>query len=166
VAVLVGLAEALKARPIEGLRVLLVSCGAEETFQDGIRAFMERHGDELERSSTSFLSFDTVGSQNLILLEGEGPVWMEDYEDPTFRDLVERSAEQRGIRLERGIRVRASTDAIIPTRYGYPTASFISFMPWRMPSNYHLMSDVPENVDYGTVADSVRLGYGVLEDLV
>lgn len=33
----------LAADPIPGLRVLLVSCGAEETLQDGIRAFLASH---------------------------------------------------------------------------------------------------------------------------
>jgi acetylornithine deacetylase/succinyl-diaminopimelate desuccinylase-like protein len=162
VAVLVGLAQALEEDPVSGVRVLLVSCGAEETFQEGIRAFMDRHHDELQLSRTYFLNFDTVGSPNLIMLEGEGPIWMEDYTDPAFRDLVERCASENGIRVERGIRARASTDAVIPSRAGYPTAAFISFMPWRMPGNYHLMSDVPENVDYSSVSDSVKLGYAVL----
>ncbi len=43
VAALVALAELLREEPVEGLRVLLVSCGAEETLQDGIRAFIARH---------------------------------------------------------------------------------------------------------------------------
>src|SRR5207248_2350418 len=36
VAALVALAEKLRQRPVEGVRVLLVSCGAEETLQDGV----------------------------------------------------------------------------------------------------------------------------------
>jgi hypothetical protein len=165
VAVLVGMAESLKSRPVSGVRVVLASCGAEETFQEGIRAFIARHSDELLPGRTFFLNFDTVASPNLIMLEGEGPVWMEDYADPAFRDLVEKCARESGIRLERGIRARASTDAVIPSRAGHPTAAFISFMPWRMPGNYHLMSDVPENVDYGSVLDSVKLCYAVTEAL-
>ena len=38
-----ALAERLRERLAEGLRVLLVSCGAEEVMQGGIRAFMDRH---------------------------------------------------------------------------------------------------------------------------
>ncbi|MGH2832392.1 MAG: peptidase M28, partial [Solirubrobacteraceae bacterium] len=37
VACLVALAELLSKHPIAGVRVLLISCGAEETLQDGIR---------------------------------------------------------------------------------------------------------------------------------
>lgn len=162
VAVLTGLAESLRDEPIDGVKVMLVSCGAEETFQDGIRAFLARHGARLDPSSTSFLNFDTVGSPHLVLMEGEGPIWMEDYCAPAFRDLIEDIARTEGIQLERGIRARASTDSVIPSRAGYPTATFVSLMPWRMPGNYHLITDVPENIDHSTIADCVRLARGVV----
>ena len=65
VAALVALAEMLRAQPLPQLRVLLVSCGAEETLQDGIRAFMARHRDELPRGRTWFVNLDPVGSPRL-----------------------------------------------------------------------------------------------------
>jgi Zn-dependent M28 family amino/carboxypeptidase len=159
VAGLVALAEMLRARPVPGLRVLLVSCGAEETLQDGIRAFMSRHGDELATGRSFFINLDTIGSPHLVMLEGEGPLHMEDYAGPSLRDLIESCAEDHGVTLERGVRARASTDGIIPSRAGFPTATLISLAPWRLPSNYHLMTDVPENLDYGTLAEAVRLTY-------
>ncbi|MBW3594144.1 MAG: M28 family peptidase [Actinobacteria bacterium] len=165
VATLVGLAEALKERPVEGLRVILVSAGAEEALQEGIRAYLDRHRAELDHATTWFLNTDTVGSPHLVLLEGEGPIWMEDYTDPTFRSLVAECAVARGIDLEVGVRARASTDGIIPSRAGYPTATLVSVMPWRLPGNYHLMTDTPGNVEYSTIVDTVRLAYAVGERL-
>ncbi|MGH2694392.1 MAG: M28 family metallopeptidase [Actinomycetota bacterium] len=162
---LVGLAELFATRPIPGLRVLLASCGAEETFQDGIRAFMERHRDELHKGRTWFINLDTIGSPHLVVLEGEGPVWMEKYSDPSFRDLIASRAEDVGIALERGVRTHASTDGIICSREGFPTATLISFEPWRLPTNYHLLSDVPEKLHYGTIADAVRLSHAVASSL-
>lgn len=165
VAALIGLAESLHERPIDELRVVLVSCGAEETLQDGIRAFMKRHGDEFGLGKTWFLNFDTVGSSELVMLEGEGPAWMEDYSDPSFRDLIASAADGAGVPLERGVRARASTDSVIPSRAGHPTATVVSLMPWRVPGNYHLMSDTAENVDYSSVANAVRLARSVAEKL-
>jgi len=161
VATLVGLAETVRDRPIDGVRVMLVSAGAEESLQEGIRAFMHRHRSDLEVGSTWFLNVDTVGSPHLVMLEGEGPIWMEDYTEPRFRRLVAECAAAEGIELESGVRARASTDAIIPSRAGYPTATLVSVMPWRLPGNYHLMSDTPGNVEYSTVVDSIRLTYVV-----
>ena len=159
VAALVTLAGLLAERPLPGTRVLLVSCGAEEALQEGVRAFMARH--ELEPATTSFLNLETVGSPRLIMLEGEGPIWMEDYSDPAFRDLVERCARAAGIELERGFRARASTDSVIPSRAGHPTATITSITPWGALANYHLATDLPENVDHGSVDRAARLAYDV-----
>ncbi|HLL92007.1 MAG TPA: M28 family peptidase [Solirubrobacteraceae bacterium] len=161
VAVLVALAELLSESPIPGARVLLVSCGAEETLQDGIRAFVLRHRHELDPRRTWFVNLDTVGSPHLIMLEGEGPVWMEDYAGPWLRDMLAAQAQRLGIALERGFRARSSTDSVIPSRAGYPTATLLSMTDWRSPANYHLPSDVPANLDYATVADATRLVYGL-----
>lgn len=157
VAAEVALAELLAAEPVPGLRVLLVSCGAEETLQDGIRAFVASHRHELAAGRTWFVNLDTVGSPHLVLLEAEGPVRMEEYAGPWLRDLCERLAGEIGVELHRGYRARASTDSVIPSRSGYPTATFVSMTPWRAPANYHLPSDVPENLDYGTVREATQL---------
>jgi Zn-dependent M28 family amino/carboxypeptidase len=157
----VALAELAHDRPPPGVRLLLVSCGAEESLQEGIRGFVPRHRDELPPDRTSFLNLETVGSPRLIMLEGEGPIWMEDYAGPTFRDLVARCAEEAGVEMERGFRARASTDSVIPSRAGYPTATLTSVTAWGALANYHLPTDTPENVDYGTVRQAVRLAYGV-----
>jgi Zn-dependent M28 family amino/carboxypeptidase len=160
----VALAEMLREQPLPGVRVWLVSAGAEETLQDGIRAFMDRHVHELDRESTYFLCLDTVGSPRLVMLEGEGPMWMEDY-DSQLRDAVASVAERSGVPLERGFRARASTDAIIPTRYGYPTANLCSVNEYNNLSNYHLPTDTAENVNYETVAEATRVAYGLAAEL-
>ncbi|HEY4895030.1 MAG TPA: M28 family peptidase [Solirubrobacteraceae bacterium] len=165
VAALVGLAELLRDRPVSGARVMLVSCGAEETLQDGIRAFVARHREELDPERTWFVNLDTVGSPHLVMLEAEGPIWMESYAGGWLSDLVAARAERLGVVLHRGYRARASTDSIIPTRAGYPTATLVSMTDWRSPANYHLPSDVPDNLDYATVRDATRLVYDVLTSL-
>ena len=108
------------------------------------------------------MNVDTIGSPHLVMLEGEGPIWMERYTGPWLRDLVAETAERLEIPLERGFRARASTDIVIPSRAGYPTATLVSITDWRSPANYHLPSDVPANLDYGTVADATRLLHELL----
>ena len=163
-AVEVALTEMLRERPLPGLRVWLVSAGAEETLQDGVRGFMESHAHELDRESTWFLCLDTIGSPRLMMLDGEGPMWMEDY-DAKLRDTVARVAERDGLALERGFRARASTDAIIPTRHGFPTANLSSVNEYHNLSNYHLPSDTAENVNYSTVAEAAKVAYALAAEL-
>ncbi len=166
VAALVALAERLEARPPDGVRVQLVSCGAEEVIQGGIYGFAQEHFAGLDRETTWFLNLDTIGSPELILVEGEGPFWMEDYVDPSFRDLISESARRVGGPLRRGPRSRASTDAVIPLRAGYRTATLASWEPdTKLLSNYHLMSDTPENVNLVTVARAVEVVAEVVRSL-
>jgi hypothetical protein len=157
VAVLVALAERLQTKPVEGLRVVLVSCGAEEVLQGGVYAFVDRHLARMDPDTTWVLNLDTLGSPRLILLEGEGPVWMEDYCGPEFRDLIAETARDAGIELRRNMRARTSTDSVIPSRAGYRTATLCSMNAWKGLDHYHRPSDLPENVDYTTVGDALAL---------
>ncbi|HTR89071.1 MAG TPA: M28 family peptidase [Solirubrobacteraceae bacterium] len=162
---LVALAELVSREPIPGLRLLLVSCGAEETLQDGIRAFISSHRHELDTASTVFVNLDTVASPHLVLLEAEGPVRMEPYHGPWLRDLLADRAAALHIPLHRGYRARASTDSVIPSRAGYPTATLASMADHRAPANYHLPTDVPANLHYPTLMDAVRLVHDVARTL-
>jgi Zn-dependent M28 family amino/carboxypeptidase len=166
VALIVALAERLRDRPVRGIRVLLVSLGAEEQLQGGIYGFMARHRPELDRERTYFLNFDTVGSPELIMLEGEGTTVMEDYYHRPFRDLVARAAERADAPLRRGMRSRNSTDAVLMSRARYPTACFSSIDRHKALSNYHQMSDVPEHLVYETVMHAVTVAESVVRELV
>jgi len=158
VAALVDLAERLRDRPIDGLRVVLASCGAEEVLQGGIYDFVDRHLRPLDPARTSVLNLDTIGSPRLVMLEGEGVLRIEEYPDPSFRDLIADTAAEVGIPLVRGQRARSSTDSVIPSRAGYPTATVTSFEPdTKLLSNYHLPTDTPENLDFATVREAVDL---------
>jgi Zn-dependent M28 family amino/carboxypeptidase len=165
VAVLVALAERLRDEPLEGLRVMLVSCGAEEVIQGGIYGFAHRHYPELDRERTWFLNLETLGSNQLIMIEGEGPVVMEDYFDRSFRDLVARTAEAAGAPLRRGMRARNSTDAVLPSRAGFPTTTLASMNRYKALAHYHQMSDTPENVDYRTVHQALVVSEAVAREL-
>ncbi len=165
VAVLVALAEALQAKPVAGLRVLLVSCGAEEVLQGGVYGFCKRHLQELDRERTWVLNLDTVGSPGLVLMEGEGPLVMEDFFDRSWRDLIARVADREGIPMRRGMRARSSTDTVVVSRLGIPTACLISVDRYKSLSNYHQMSDTPQNVSYPTVGCAAELAEALAREL-
>ncbi|HEU5159344.1 MAG TPA: M28 family peptidase [Streptosporangiaceae bacterium] len=164
VAVLVAFARALRERPISGLRVILLSAGAEEALQEGIRGFARRHFGSLPPDRTWFLNLDTVGSGNLVLLDAEGPLRMEPY-DRAFGDLVAGRAAELGIPVRRGLRSRNSTDGVVPNRHGYPTACLVSIDDEMLLPHYHLPTDLPEHVDYDCVAAATRLTEAVARSL-
>jgi hypothetical protein len=164
VATLIDVARAVRDRPVEGLRVLLVSTGSEESFMEGMQAFARRHFDALPRDRTHVICVDTVGSPELIQLEGEGMLRMHDY-PPAFKDLLAEVAREKGVHLRRGLRLRNATDALIPMRAGFPVVALCSMDRYKRPSNYHWPTDVPDNVDFSTVADAATLCDAVVRRL-
>ena len=70
VGVLLALAEAIRERPVSGLRVLLVSTGSEESFSEGMQAFGRRHFAHMDPGRTEFLVLECLGGRRLIVLEG------------------------------------------------------------------------------------------------
>jgi hypothetical protein len=164
VAVLTVLGDRLRERPPQRLRVILVSAGAEETLQEGIRGFAEKHFGELPKETTYFLNIDSVGSPELTLLEGEGPFVMREYTED-FKDLVARAAERAGVPLRRGMRARTSTDGVVPLRAGYSTATLVSINEFKSIDNYHWPTDVPDNVNLLTVEQALTLADAVLGEL-
>ncbi len=67
--------------------------------------------------------------------------------------------------LRRGMRARNPTDAVIPHRAGYPTATLASVDRYKALSNYHKMSDIPENVVYRTVYAAAAVTEAVVREL-
>jgi hypothetical protein len=155
VVTLIALARALAERPTGSVRVMLVST-SEEALCEGMRAFASRHFGELPRSDTFFLAIDTVGSPHLLVLRGEGMLGVAEYPTRSLA-LLDRLADDLGISLFPNLRLRNATDGVYPLAAGYECASLCSCTRLKQPANYHWVTDVPENVDYGTLADAIRL---------
>jgi Iap family predicted aminopeptidase len=63
------------------------------------------------------------------------------------------------------MRARNSTDAVLPSRAGYPTATLASMTRYKTLAHYHQMSDTPENVDYRTVRQALAVTEAVAREL-
>jgi Peptidase family M28 len=156
VAIVLALAEALRERPVEGLRVLLVSTGSEESFMEGMQGFARRHFSELDPAHTDVLCLECLGGPQLIVLEGEGMLRMRDY-SPELRDALAQAAAQEGLQIGRGIRTVAATDGLIALRAGYPTATLASVTEAKLPLNYHWPSDIPAELHWDTIRAAIRV---------
>lgn len=156
VATVLAVAKALEERPVRGIRVLLVSTGAEEALMEGMRALAARHFPELDPARTSVICVDCVGSPRLVLSEAEGMLKVRRY-DESLKERIAGSAAAAGIDLVRGITIRLGTDGYLALRHGFPAATLMSVNEWGTPSNYHWPTDTPDRVDYRTLADAARL---------
>ena len=161
---LLALARRLIESPPENVRVILLSTGSEESFSEGIKAFGERHFQSLPRERTFFLCLEALGAPHLLILRGEGFLRMHEY-PPEALALLDELAEQLGLWTFPNLRLRNGTDGLEPLAAGYPTATIASCTEWKQPGNYHWPNDVAANVDFGTVADGVRLSEAVVRSL-
>jgi hypothetical protein len=156
VVALLELARRLRDQPTDDVRVILLSTGSEESFSEGMKAFGERHFDELPRESTFFVCLETLGADHLMVLRGEGFLRMREYPAPAL-ELIDGLAEDLGIWLFPNLRLRNGTDGMEPMAAGYPTVALCSCTDLKQPGNYHWPDDVSENVNFDTVASAARL---------
>jgi Zn-dependent M28 family amino/carboxypeptidase len=156
VVALLDLARRFLADPPQGIRVILLSTGSEESFSEGMKAFGERHFDELPRDRTFFLCLETLGATHLLALQGEGFLKMRDY-PPRALAFVERIAGEEGIWLYPNLRTYNGTDALEPRVAGYETVALCSCTDQKQPGRYHWPNDVAENVNFSTVQRAIDL---------
>jgi hypothetical protein len=156
VGVVIALAEALRDRPLDGVRVVLVSTGSEESFSEGMQGFGRRHFPELDPDRTEMICLECVGGPTLIVVEGEGMLRMRDYPND-MREALAQAAAAGDIPIVRGLRTTAATDAIIPLRAGYRVATLASVDETKLPMNYHWPSDVPDALHWTTIENAVAV---------
>ena len=103
---------------------------------EGMRGFARRHFPSLPPERTEVVCLDSVGSPELILIEGEGMLRMRDY-TPELRDRIAAVAARAGVHLRRGLRLGLATDGLIALKAGYPSAAIGSVTKYKLPLNYH-----------------------------
>ncbi|MHB1538699.1 MAG: M28 family peptidase [Solirubrobacteraceae bacterium] len=157
VAVLFAIAGAVQREPLpRGVRVILLSTGSEESFMEGMRGFGAAHFERLPRERTEVLCLECVGGPELILLEGEGMLWMRTY-SRAAREALAAAAARAGVKLRRGLKTVAATDALIALRAGYEVAELASVDYTNFPANYHWSSDTPEHLDWQTIGEAAAV---------
>ncbi|HEX8208505.1 MAG TPA: M28 family peptidase [Solirubrobacteraceae bacterium] len=150
VAAMLEAGRSLVEDPVEGVRVLLVATGSEESFEEGMTGFVKTHAHELPKDRTDFIVLDTVGSPRLILLEGEGMLVARPY-DERLKDDIAGAAEEIGVPIIREHWLSFGSDSLVALRKGYRTATIASFDEFKLPTNYHQMTDLADNLDWDTV---------------
>lgn len=156
VGALVAVAERLRDQPLDGIRVMLVSTGSEESFSEGMQGFGHRHFPTLDPDRTEMVCLECLGGPTLIVIEGEGMLRMRDY-PPDMREALDRAAASAGIPIVRGLRTTAATDAIIPLRAGYRVATLASVDETKLPMNYHWPNDVADALHWSTIESAIKV---------
>jgi hypothetical protein len=149
VAALLELARRLASDPPEGTETLLVSTGCEESGMDGMRAFLRAH--PLDPGTTFVLGLDTLGCGEPVVLTEEMVLLPHRYREQDVARVPARRAK-----------LGTYTDAILARFAGLPAASLISVGPEGTLTNYHVMTDTPDRVDWACVERCTDLAEGVV----
>jgi hypothetical protein len=152
----VAVVAVLARRRYEGVRVILVSTGSEESMSEGMQAWGRRHFRSLPPESTTFVALETLGSGNLTIAEREGFLFPHRY-SAEVKDALERAATEVGVPAARGLVNSFASDGQIPVLARYPTALLGGLDDYLLPANYHKPWDLPENIDWECIENAVRL---------
>jgi hypothetical protein len=165
VATVLALAEELDREPPMNLDVWILLTGAEECQQQGMRAFVLAHRDELDRESTHFICLDAVGSGHLRFESSAG--WVVTYAmDARLEQLCEAIAaadrEAADRYRARPLRHGIAGDSMPPRVRGYRSIGITSrdddgYIPGR-----HTTADTPDHVD----PDALEHAHGFVLELV
>ena len=119
------------------------------------------HGLAFARSFV--LGLDTLGCGTPILAASEGALATHHYAAADL-DLVDAGARRAGQQPPQRWRIAAWTDPLLALTRRIPAASLLSIGPGHYP-HYHHPSDLPEHVDWDSVAACARIAEGTLREL-
>jgi len=156
VAALIALAGRLAADPPAGLETILLAPGCEESGMGGMAAFLARHRGDLDPATTLVLGLDTLGAGEPIVARAEGVLLAHRY-DPRDNDVVDAAARRAGLEPPARWRIGAYTDPILARFAGLRTVSMLSIGPDGRYGDYHVPTDTPERVDWGSVQRCLAL---------
>lgn len=161
VAAVLALVEAIGARPFDDVEVIAVLTGCEESGMGGMAAWLRSEGAELDPATTLVLGLDTLGAGEPVVLRAEGPLRAAHYR-PRDLDWADRGARRAGVVSPRRFRIGGWTDPILAVHSGLPTISLLSVNGAAF-TDYHLPTDTPERVDWGSVGRCLALARGIAE---
>jgi hypothetical protein len=162
VAAVLELCRRLTADPLDGVEVLAVFPGAEESGMGGMAAFLREH--PLDPATTFVLGLDTVGSGRPVVATGEATLLPHRYRNADVA-FVERAARDAGLAAPERWRMGAWTDPVLATYRGLPAVSLLSVDEAGHHSNYHVPDDTPDRVDHACVQRCVAIAEAVARAL-
>ena len=119
-----------------------------------------------DRSSgraASSSAIDTLGCGTPIIAWGEGAIATHRYRDADLA-LADEGAALAGEPAAERWRIGAWTDPLLALNRGIPAISLLSIGPGYYP-HYHHPTDLPEHVDWSSVARCARIAHGTLRAL-
>jgi hypothetical protein len=148
-------------RELSEKEVWFVATGAEEVGTYGMRAFLERYGDEVK--DALILNIDNVGAGSLYWVTGEGMLRLYS-SDRRLTGLAKRVSREHEILVKPRVYRGLSTDATAALARGFKAMSIMAFdADGRLP-NWHWNTDTDDHIDEKTVDLAADLVLNMIRD--
>ena len=164
VGTLLALGKRLQEEPLAHTEVWLTFTGCEETGCDGIKAFLDEHEGELKEAF--FLDFELVGiGDRLMYLRTEGVIRKRSI-DQQVEALVNEVGEQFGLSPIEGAGSGAFTEMGVVWERGLKGVCIVAMREnGVLPPEWHRISDVPDNLEVGTLQRTHDFAWLLLKSL-
>lgn len=163
VAAVLALVERLAADPLDGIELVVLLPGAEESGMGGMAAWLRGARPRLHPGSTLVLGLDTLGAGEPMVVSAEGPLWRVAYREEDLA-LADSAARRAGLHPPRRFRLGGWTDPVLAALAGLNAISLLSIGPDDSLTNYHLPTDTPDRVDWDSVDACVALAEAVARE--
>ena len=162
-AAVISLAEAWLEDPIDGVELVVLLTGCEETGLLGAAAWADAHSDELRELPTTFLNLDSLGYGRPRFLGREHSLAAIPVRYPARTvELCAALASRRGM-VDAGPHVLpVATDGLAFLQRGVPGASILSFEDGGHMPNYHQLSDTSDRMNFDVAWECVEFGWELL----
>jgi hypothetical protein len=158
VAGMLALVARLAAEGPDGLEVIALAPGCEESGMGGMSAWLRSPAARLDPGTTLVLGLDTIGSGEPVVLEAEGGLWPVRYRAQDVSRATQ-AAGRAGTHLRRW-RIGGWTDPVLARLAGLPAISLLSVRDGGFP-NYHRPSDIPAHVDFPCVQACLEAAHAI-----
>jgi hypothetical protein len=166
-ATVLALGEAWLRQPREGVELVLLMPGCEESGLLGAAAWANRHRQELGELPTVFLNFDNLGVGPPRFFRAETPLFgmLAPY-PPAIVKAAKEVAHELGLKNAGPHTMPGPTDGLAFLKRGMQGMTIVSFRHWGYMPWYHRSRDTSSTIDFDAAWQGVRFGQALLERLV
>lgn len=164
VSVLLGLAEALSAQPLQNTAVTLLFTGSEETVCVGMEEFLKEYAPSTE--DTYWLDLEMVGTGNLCYVMKHGITHTDEYlPGPEMVQLAARTAHKYPELGVVGKEMLMVEEVANLRHWGYNALCLAGYDEKGFLPNWHRLSDTLENIEPATLSRAARYTWALMHEL-
>jgi len=164
VSVVLGMAEALKANPLEHTGVTLLFTGCEEVACVGIENFLQDYNPP--KHNTYFIDLEMVGTGNICYITKHGISMLAEYSPaPELTAAAARAAAKHPELMICGKDMLILEEVSNLVRRGYKALCVAGFNQEGYLPNWHRVSDTLSNIEPETLSKAARYTWAIVEEI-